>query len=194
VGVGGTVRNAQAVTRVASGELRFTVQVAPDTSFGNVSWDLTTPVDLTEGGTADAFAFDLSEQTIDATLTLFVYSGGSSSTAGSSASLSLGGPGHYEVPFSVFASGTPGNPGLPPADFTAANRIGLNFTSTTDVTGDFVIAGPFQTVPEPELALLASAAALLLVASRLANAFPGVGRFGHERAHAPRPGRDRRDR
>jgi len=116
------------------------------------------PTDLTEGGTKSAFRLNVTEQTMAGELAFQVLSpcvsAQCSGFAQASQTLTLSGAGTYLVPFSQFANGDPSDP----VDFTAIVALQLVIQSTPDVDGGggtIRLTAPFDTVPEPGVAVVA---------------------------------------
>jgi hypothetical protein len=168
-------------TTIVGGQLSFGVFSAQPVVTGAVDWILSTPLDLTQ---SQAFSFEVRQQLLIANISLTLFSG----TGSSMATLAFPAPALPEIPLSAFGAGPGG-----PVDLAAVDRIRMSFESYPFNPGYMILVGPFQTLPEPGPAL-AWATLCLLAGGRLANAFRGVGRFGHERAVAARAGRGRRDR
>ncbi|HTO07001.1 MAG TPA: hypothetical protein VMR86_08055 [Myxococcota bacterium] len=132
-------------------------------SDGIITWDLPTPLDLTAGGTADAFVFDVADPTLPADLAIILRSPCSPSctgTAGSVLFVQLGAARSYRLPFSDF-----GQLFSEPVDFAAVTQIYFEVDILQDMPAGSIRIGPLSTVPEPA-ALLPWLAALALLRRR----------------------------
>jgi hypothetical protein len=148
---------ASATVSVAGGSLLLG-QPAPGPEVnGGPSYIPLVPTDLTEGGSKSAFHLDVTEQTMAGTLGLQVFSPcaapACSGFASASQVVTLTGTGSYLLPFGSFTSADP----VDPADFTQIVALQLTIQSTPAIDGGggtIRLTGPFETVPEPALALL----------------------------------------
>ena len=156
--VGGTPP-ASATVSVVGGSLLLGQPASGPEVHGGADYIPILATDLTEGGSKSAFHLNVTEQTMAATLTLNVFSPcatpGCSGFAGGSDVVTLSGAGSYLLPFAQFTS----NDALEPIDFTAIAALQFVIQSTPEIDGGggtIRLTAPFDTVPEPGLALLAA--------------------------------------
>jgi hypothetical protein len=159
IDVGGTPP-ASATLSVVGGSLLLGQPASGPEVNGGASYIPIVPADLTEAGSKSAFRLIVTEQTMAANLGLHVFSPCATPActgfAEASSVVPLTGTGTYLLPFGQF---TPDDP-LDPADFTAVVALQFVIQSTPEIDGGggtIRLTAPFDTVPEPGLALLAAA-------------------------------------